>query len=94
MVLIAGVCHSSPYVVIVDFCHLHQGDVTDEELVRALAGLGLGGEGLGGDDSMMGAMQGMMKSLISKEVLYPALKEMSNKVNYKLKFYMQVSSNL
>ena len=40
------------------------------------------GEGEGGDDelSFMPMMQGMMKSLLSKDVLYPSLKEISAKV--------------
>ena len=49
--------------------------------MRAMSGLGLE-EGSEGDQDMgfMPMMQHMMKSLLSKEVLYPSLKEISAKV--------------
>jgi len=50
-----------------------EADVSEEDLLAALSGGG------GGGDGMMGAMTGMMKSLLSCEVLYPALKEISTK---------------
>ena len=39
-----------------------------------------GSDGLG-DDDFMPMMQGMMKSILSKDVLYPSLKDISEKVN-------------
>ena len=50
--------------------------------MRAMSGLGLEDGGVGGGDlDMMPMMQGMLKSLLSKEVLYPSLKEISTKVS-------------
>lgn len=46
----------------------------------AFNSMGLGG-GEGGEGEFMPMMQGMMKSLLSKEVLYPSLKEISGKVH-------------
>lgn len=43
-------------------------------------GLGLNGEG--GEEGFMPMMQGMMKTLLSKEVLYPSLKEINDKVKH------------
>ena len=42
---------------------------------------GMGGDGQ--DGAFMGMMQGMMKSLLSKDVLYPSLKEITDKVSHK-----------
>ena len=35
-----------------------------------------------GQDGFMPMMQGMMKSLLSKDILYPSLKELSQKVSF------------
>lgn len=48
-------------------------------MLRSLSGLGLGGAE-GDDTDFMPMMQDMMKNLLSKEVLYPSLKEISEKV--------------
>ena len=48
-----------------------------------LSGMGLGNDGASGnvpDLNFMPMMQNMMKTLISKEVLYPSLKDISDKV--------------
>ena len=61
--------------------HSYQTELSEEDLMRAMSGLGLE-EGSEGDQDMgfMPMMQHMMKSLLSKEVLYPSLKEISAKV--------------
>jgi len=42
-----------------------------------------GGDAEGaGDDEFMPMMQGMMKNLLSKDILYPSLKEISTKVGF------------
>ena len=54
-----------------------------DDLVKALEGLGLeeGGEGGGGDEgNILPIMQSIMQNLLSKEVLYPSLKEITAKV--------------
>lgn len=59
-----------------------------DDLVKALEGLGLdegegggGGGGGGGDDgNILPIMQSIMQNLLSKEVLYPSLKEITTKV--------------
>lgn len=55
-----------------------------DDLVKALEGLGLeeGGEGGGGGDdgNILPVMQSIMQNLLSKEVLYPSLKEITAKV--------------
>jgi len=61
-----------------------------DDLVKALEGLGLeeggseggGGGGGGGDDdgNILPIMQSIMQNLLSKEVLYPSLKEITAKV--------------
>ena len=35
-----------------------------------------------GGDGFMNVMQGMMQNLLSKELLYPSLKEIKDKVSY------------
>ncbi|XP_029381004.1 peroxisomal biogenesis factor 19 [Echeneis naucrates] len=53
-----------------------------EDLVKTLEGLGLdeGGEGGGGEDgNILPIMQSIMQNLLSKEVLYPSLKEITAK---------------
>ncbi|XP_064617802.1 peroxisomal biogenesis factor 19-like isoform X2 [Liolophura sinensis] len=52
--------------------------MSEEEMLRSLSGLGLGGAA-GDDTDFMPMMQDMMKNLLSKEVLYPSLKEISEK---------------
>ena len=49
-------------------------------MMRMFSGMGLNGEGAG--EGFMPMMQGMMKTLLSKEVLYPSLKEINDKVKY------------
>jgi hypothetical protein len=39
------------------------------------------GDEAAGDDEFMPMMKGMMKSLLSKDVLYPSLKDISAKVS-------------
>ncbi|CAH1798044.1 unnamed protein product [Owenia fusiformis] len=74
-----------------------QGELSEEDLIRSLGSLGMGGmqgmggmpgmgampgmgeAGEGGDLEFLPMMQGMMKSLLSKEILYPSLKEISEK---------------
>lgn len=53
-----------------------------DDLVKALEGLGLdeGGEGEGDDANVLPIMQSIMQNLLSKEVLYPSLKEITTKV--------------
>ena len=56
-----------------------------EDLVKTLEGLGLdeSGEGGGGgadDGNILPIMQSIMQNLLSKEVLYPSLKEITGKV--------------
>ena len=54
-------------------------DMGEDEMMKMFAGMGLNGEGAG--EGFMPMMQGMMKTLLSKEVLYPSLKEINTKVN-------------
>lgn len=53
-----------------------------DDLVKTLEGLGLeeGGEGGGDDGNILPIMQSIMQNLLSKEVLYPSLKEITAKV--------------
>ena len=70
---------------------LFQGELSEEDLARAMSSLGIDlttegqaqGQGAGGQgqDDFLPMMQTMMKSLLSKEILYPSLKEISEKVN-------------
>ena len=46
-------------------------------------GLG-GGPGGGADAGFMSSMQGMMRSLLSKDVLYPSMKDISTRVGSSL----------
>ena len=50
----------------------------EDEMMKMFAGMGLNGEG--GEEGFMPMMQGMMKTLLSKDVLYPSLKEINDKV--------------
>ncbi|KAL8184902.1 UNVERIFIED_CONTAM: Peroxisome chaperone and import receptor [Gekko kuhli] len=57
---------------------LQNSTVAEEELARTMEGLGLedGGEG---DGSLLPLMQSIMQNLLSKDVLYPSLKEITEK---------------
>ncbi|KAM9790298.1 peroxisomal biogenesis factor 19 [Syngnathus typhle] len=63
--------------------NLQSSGLAGDDLVKALEGLGLdeGGEGGGaGDDAnVLPIMQSIMQNLLSKEVLYPSLKEITAK---------------
>ena len=50
----------------------------NEDFLKAMSGMNL--EGAEGDLNFMPLMQGMMKKLLAKEVLYPNLKELHEKV--------------
>uniref|UniRef100_A0A8C7RBB0 Peroxisomal biogenesis factor 19 n=1 Tax=Oncorhynchus mykiss TaxID=8022 RepID=A0A8C7RBB0_ONCMY len=60
-----------------------------EDLAKTLEGLGLdeGGQGGGEDGNILPIMQSIMQNLLSKEVLYPSLKEITEKVNVDSCFY-------
>ena len=53
---------------------------SEEEMMRMFSGMGMNGQGAG--EGFMPMMQGMMKTLLSKEVLYPSLKEINDKVKF------------
>ncbi|XP_047445095.1 peroxisomal biogenesis factor 19 [Mugil cephalus] len=61
--------------------NLQTSGLAGDDLVKALEGLGLeeGGEGGGEDGNILPIMQSIMQNLLSKEVLYPSLKEISTK---------------
>ncbi|XP_040910571.1 peroxisomal biogenesis factor 19 [Toxotes jaculatrix] len=61
--------------------NLQSAGLAGDDLVKALEGLGLeeGGEGGGDDGNILPIMQSIMQNLLSKEVLYPSLKEISTK---------------
>uniref|UniRef100_G3Q0T5 Peroxisomal biogenesis factor 19 n=1 Tax=Gasterosteus aculeatus TaxID=69293 RepID=G3Q0T5_GASAC len=63
--------------------NLQSSGLAGDDLVKALEGLGLeeGGEGGGGGDdgNILPVMQSIMQNLLSKEVLYPSLKEITAK---------------
>lgn len=62
-------------------CFLQSTGVAGDDLVKALEGLGLDEGGEGGDDgNILPIMQSIMQNLLSKEVLYPSLKEITTKV--------------
>ncbi|XP_052063769.1 peroxisomal biogenesis factor 19-like [Mytilus californianus] len=52
-----------------------QGQMSEDDLMKAFTSMGMED----GQDGFMPMMQGMMKSLLSKEILYPSLKELSKK---------------
>jgi len=54
-----------------------------DDLVKTLENLGLNenGEGGGEDGNILPIMQSIMQNLLSKEVLYPSLKEITEKVS-------------
>lgn len=60
---------------------LQSSGLAGDDLVKALEGLGLEeGEGGGDDGNILPIMQSIMQNLLSKEVLYPSLKEITTKV--------------
>uniref|UniRef100_UPI003AB077C4 peroxisomal biogenesis factor 19 n=1 Tax=Centroberyx gerrardi TaxID=166262 RepID=UPI003AB077C4 len=61
--------------------NLQSAGLAGDDLVKALEGLGLeeGGEGSGEDGNILPIMQSIMQNLLSKEVLYPSLKEITAK---------------
>lgn len=54
-----------------------------DDLVKTLENMGLNenGEAGGEDGNILPIMQSIMQNLLSKEVLYPSLKEITDKVN-------------
>ncbi|XP_028284184.1 peroxisomal biogenesis factor 19 [Parambassis ranga] len=61
--------------------NLQSAGLAGDDLVKALEGLGLdeGGEATGEDGNILPIMQTIMQNLLSKEVLYPSLKEITTK---------------
>ncbi|XP_069565051.1 peroxisomal biogenesis factor 19 [Brachyistius frenatus] len=61
--------------------NLQSSGMAGDDLVKALEGLGLeeGGEGGGEEGNILPIMQSIMQNLLSKEVLYPSLKEITTK---------------
>uniref|UniRef100_A0A1A8MRC3 Peroxisomal biogenesis factor 19 n=1 Tax=Nothobranchius pienaari TaxID=704102 RepID=A0A1A8MRC3_9TELE len=61
--------------------NLQSSGLAGDDLVKALEGLGLdeGGDAGGDDGNILPIMQSIMQNLLSKEVLYPSLKEISTK---------------
>ncbi|XP_075139356.1 peroxisomal biogenesis factor 19 isoform X2 [Leptodactylus fuscus] len=56
---------------------LQNSSLSEEELTRAMDGLGM--EELEGEGNILPFMQNIMQNLLSKEVLYPSLKEITDK---------------
>lgn len=52
---------------------------SEDELSRLVGSLGLEGGGGGGGDGLISMMQGMMQNLLSKDLLYPALRDIVDK---------------
>ncbi|KAF7648453.1 hypothetical protein LDENG_00156830 [Lucifuga dentata] len=61
--------------------NLQSTGLAGDDLVKALEGLGLdeSGEGGGDDGNILPIMQSIMQNLLSKDVLYPSLKEITTK---------------
>ncbi|XP_016898052.1 peroxisomal biogenesis factor 19 isoform X2 [Cynoglossus semilaevis] len=61
--------------------NLQSTGLAGDDLVKTLEGLRLeeGGEGDGDDGNILPIMQSIMKNLLSKDVLYPSLKEITTK---------------
>lgn len=57
-----------------------------EDLAKTLEGLGLdeNSEGSGEDGNILPIMQSIMQNLMSKDVLYPSLKEITEKVSLRV----------
>ena len=62
---------------------LYQNDIPENELLKLLSDVNM--VDIEGDvteeSDLMPMMQGMMKSLLSKDILYPSLKDISTKVS-------------
>ncbi|XP_035676799.1 peroxisomal biogenesis factor 19-like [Branchiostoma floridae] len=61
---------------------LQNNPLTEDDLLKAMSDLGLGSEGTAegaGATDLLPMMQTMMKNLLSKEVLYPSLKDICQK---------------
>jgi hypothetical protein len=52
----------------------------DENFLKAMADMGVDGQGADFSQGVFPMMQGMMMNLLSKDVLYPALDELREKV--------------
>ncbi len=48
--------------------------------MQMMSSMGLDGEGMTGDEEFLPMMQGMMRNLLSKDVLYPSLKDITAQV--------------
>ncbi|XP_066538231.1 peroxisomal biogenesis factor 19 [Hoplias malabaricus] len=61
--------------------NLQAAGLAGEDLAKTLEGLGLedGGDGGGDDGNILPIMQSIMQNLLSKDVLYPSLKEITEK---------------
>ncbi|XP_063074504.1 peroxisomal biogenesis factor 19 [Engraulis encrasicolus] len=61
--------------------YLQNSGLAGEDLAKTLEGMGLddSGEGGGEDGNILPIMQSIMQNLLSKEVLYPSLKEITQK---------------
>ncbi|XP_016336146.1 peroxisomal biogenesis factor 19-like [Sinocyclocheilus anshuiensis] len=60
--------------------NLQNAGLAGDDLVKTLENLGLNENGEGGDDgNILPIMQSIMQNLLSKEVLYPSLKEITEK---------------
>ncbi|XP_052475848.1 peroxisomal biogenesis factor 19 [Carassius gibelio] len=60
--------------------NLQSAGLAGDDLVKTLENLGLNENGEGGDDgNVLPLMQSIMQNLLSKEVLYPSLKEITEK---------------
>eukprot|EP00092_Neocalanus_flemingeri_P001902 GFUD01002030.1.p1 GENE.GFUD01002030.1~~GFUD01002030.1.p1 ORF type:complete len:264 (-),score=125.36 GFUD01002030.1:404-1195(-) len=55
------------------------GQPTEEELQAMFSNMGMGGATQPGFDNLIPMMEGMMQSLLSKELLYPAMKDIADK---------------
>ncbi|KAG8449966.1 hypothetical protein GDO86_016593 [Hymenochirus boettgeri] len=56
---------------------LQNSSLTEEELSKAMEGLGM--DEMDGEGNILPLMQNIMQNLLSKEVLYPSLKEITDK---------------
>lgn len=67
-------------------CFSQSTGLAGDDLVKALEGLGLEEGGEGSDEgNILPIMQSIMQNLLSKEVLYPSLKEITSKVSLPFK---------
>lgn len=74
---------------------LQSSGLAGDDLVKALEGLGLeeGNDGGCDDGNILPIMQSIMQNLLSKEVLYPSLKEITTKVCISLTSNLSLSSS-